>query len=323
MADMVERSANMTSPILRWRAWPVLLTIILPLAVSAAYAVSVDLITGTPDWAQLLRVSVNKEPIDLFARDIGGRMQFAIASTLLRLAACAAVIFALGVLARRASLRQAISIVVATAIAYAVIYGIALFVDQQAMSKITPVLDHISNALQQNGHAALAVDTALRLNQLAAAVGGGALLACFTAVALRAAAGDTDESRLQSRMRDLATTTIFAAVFLVLLTAVNKSLADWPQAFLVESQQKSYAYLAGAIGSFWGTSGTLTLVFALTPAFFALKADIDAAASGRAANWKTEKGLEFDMKSGIGAAIAAVAPILTVPGIDLASKLLH
>ncbi len=95
------------------------------------------------------------------------------------------------------------------------------------------------------------------------------------------------------------------------------------------SEQKAYAYLAGAIGTFWGTFSALTLVFALIPAFIGLKLDIDKAAQsdGRkdqdAADWKKGNGLEFDAKSGIGAAIAAAAPILTVPGIDLASKLLH
>jgi len=319
---MVKRSQKAGSPISWWPARPVLVTIVLPLAVSAVYAVSVDLITGSPDWTQLQKVSVNDRAIDLFARDIGGRIQFAIASTLLGLAACAAVIFAFDVL-RRATRRWMASIVLPLAIACFVIYGVALLIDHNAISKIGPVLKNIRDALERNGGTVLDVNKVLAFNQIAALIGGGSLLACFAAVALPAATGDSDGSGLQMRMRDLERTTIFAAVVLVLLTAVNKSLADWPQAFLVESQQKSYAYLAGAIGSFWGASGTLTIVFALTPAFFALKADIDASARDRAASWKKDNGLEFDMKSGIGAAIAAAAPILTVPGIDLASKLLH
>jgi hypothetical protein len=60
-----------------------------------------------------------------------------------------------------------------------------------------------------------------------------------------------------------------------------------------------------------------------------LRLDIDKSARAwsedqeEANRWKKDHGLEFDMKSGIGAAIAAAAPMLTVPGIELASKLLH
>jgi hypothetical protein len=113
------------------------------------------------------------------------------------------------------------------------------------------------------------------------------------------------------------------------LTALNKTLVDWPQAVLKEDDQNAYAYLAGAIANYWGTFGALFLVSAIVPAFVGLRLDIDKAAKlhgpedEEAANrWRKESNLEFDMKSGFGAAIAAAAPILTVPGIDLAGQLL-
>jgi hypothetical protein len=131
-------------------------------------------------------------------------------------------------------------------------------------------------------------------------------------------------------MRDLERTTIFCAVFLVILTALNKALVDWTQAFLDEHHQKAYAYLAGGISTYWGTVGTLVLVSALVPAIIGLKLDIDKTArlaaledQEKASRWKKHHGLEFDVKSGIGAAIVAAAPMLTVPGIELVSKLLH
>jgi hypothetical protein len=319
---MVKPDAKALSPHLWWRAWPALLAIVLPLGVTALYAVSVDQIVGNPDWAQLLKVEPNGKPIDLFARDVGGHIQFAIASTLLWLAAFGAVLFACTVVGRR-TISEAIAIPITAFGIFLVIFLLELWLDQNGISKIEPLLDNISSALQQTGHKAVGAHPTIGWNLGAAFLGGGALLACFAAVALGSAKDKTGAEGLQSRMRELERTTIFAAVFLVLLTAVNKSLIDWPQAFLEESQQKAYAYLAGSISAFWGTFATLFLVLALLPAFIGLKRDIDSFAKGREASWKKDNRLEFDTKSGIGAAIAAIAPILTVPGIDLASKLLH
>jgi hypothetical protein len=320
---MVKPGAKPVRPDL-WslRAWPALLTIVLPLAVAALYAVSVDRIVGDAGWAQLLKVSPNGKPIDLLARDVGGHMQFAVASTLLWLAAFGAVVFAGTVIVRRTT-GEKIGIPLTTLVVFVVICGPVRLFEPDAISKIDPVLDNIRKALQQTGHKFLDAGATIMVNPFAALIGGGALLVCFAAVALGSAKDQTGAAGLQSRMRELERTTIFAAVFLVLLTAVNKSLADWPQAFLEESQQKAYAYLAGAISAFWGTFASLFLVLALLPAFIGVKRDIDSCAKGREASWKKDNGLEFDTKSGIGAAIAAVAPILTVPGIDLASKLLH
>lgn len=337
-----------------WQAWPALLTIVLPLLATAAYAVSVDKIVGHQEWGQLLEVSPNGKPIDVFARDIGGHVQFAVASTLLWLAAFGAVVFFAVTVAWRRTIGEARTILFTIACVFGVIFLLSRF-DADGISNNAPVRENIRNALQQPGHKILDVGVVSTINQLADLIGGGLLLGCFAAVALgsakdepkgetkdkakHAAKGETkdeanDEAKdkavaagLQSRMRELEQTTIFAAVFLVLMTAVNKSLTDWPQAFLEESQQKAYAYLAGAISGFWGTYASLFLVLALLPAFIGVKLDIDSSAKssakGREASWKKNNGLEFDTKSGIGAAIAAVAPILTVPGIDLASKLVH
>src|SRR6266542_410159 len=233
-----------------WRAWPALLTILLPLAIALVYALSVDHLVGKPSWDELLKVTPNKEPIDFFARDVAGRIQFGIASTLLRIAACAAVILATIVLARRVGTRAAIGIVGALVIGLIVIYAIERRGHYLDYGKIRIVIEKISRALTQSGEVLANIDRAILDNLLASFVGGACMLACFAAVALRAERGDTAAASLQARMRDLERTTIFSAVFLVLLTALNKSLVDWPQAFLGGSEQKAYAYLAGAIGTF-------------------------------------------------------------------------
>jgi hypothetical protein len=155
------------------------------------------------------------------------------------------------------------------------------------------------------------------------------LLAAFVSIAVPAGEGERDGGALRARLRALEQTTICCAIILVILTAVNKALVDWPQAFLSKPHQEAYAYLAGTISTFWGTFGTIVLVCALVPPFISLRWDIASAAkaNGRhemaAARWKQDNKLDFDFKSALGAAIAAAAPMLTAPGIDLASKLLH
>jgi hypothetical protein len=111
---------------------------------------------------------------------------------------------------------------------------------------------------------------------------------------------------------------------------VNKTLVDWPQAFLEDLHQRAYASLATAIGNYWRTLGALVLVSAFIPAFVSRTYDIETTARAsegddraKIDSWKKKYHLEFDVPSGIGVAIAAAAPILTTPTIDLASKLLR
>jgi hypothetical protein len=68
---------------------------------------------------------------------------------------------------------------------------------------------------------------------------------------------------------------------------------------------------------------------AATRSIISLRLDIDRAARAQASpdeegteRWK-KNNLGFDMKSGVGAAVASVAPILAVPGLNLVSKLFH
>jgi hypothetical protein len=305
----------------------------LPLAVSfGVYAFSVDhLIKDINDesWTTLRNVAFNPDAADQFMRDVGGRIQFGIASGLMRIAAAAATALTIIVLARRIGSSAAISIAAVLVTVCTAFYFTALTLEQPHAfaGKSRVAIGYIYEAARPGGFKN--IDQAIRLNILASLVGGISLLAAFAAVALRARHDDNAAADLQGRMRDLERTTIFCAAFLVLLTALNKTLVDWTQAVLDEHHQKAYAYLAGAISTYWGTFGTLVLVSALVPAFVGLRLDIDKSARAwsedqeEANRWKKDHGLEFDMKSGIGAAIAAAAPMLTVPGIELASKLLH
>src|SRR5262245_32735298 len=102
-------SGGPLSDLIQWRIWPALITVSLPLAITLGiYGLSVGSLTNDVQWTTLKDVKLNSDTIDQFARDVGGRFQFGIASALLRIAAAAAIALAIVVVSRRIGLRAAV-----------------------------------------------------------------------------------------------------------------------------------------------------------------------------------------------------------------------
>jgi hypothetical protein len=321
-----------------WRIWPAVVTLFLPLAICfGVYGLSVDYMIQGAGWETLQKFKLNDDELDRFARDVCGRIQFGIVSGLLRIGALAATVLAVFVFARRIGLKAAIWLAGVLTIVCVGLYFVMPFLDKllkplssYQLGQIRAIIDDVHNAGKPHGIDVADAKGGIGFNMLVSRVGGINLLVAFAAVALRATSNERSPADLQGRMRDLERITLVSATFLVILTAVNKTLIDWPQVVLIVDHQKSYAYLGGAIATYWGMFVALLLMSALVPAFLSLRFDIREAAEATspqdregANRWMKDNNLEFDVKSGIGAAIATVAPILTVPGIDLVSKLLH
>jgi hypothetical protein len=310
-----------------WQIWPALLTFFCPLFICfGVYAFSVEHLIRDLCLHFSHMLTTNTNGFDQFARDLAGRLQIGIVSTVFRVAAAVAFLFASELLARTIGLRWTGILVVLLFIAT---IGLYTFADSARGSKIIGVITEVREATKGSSGFDL-IQEAIRWNIVASLIGGTSIMAAFAAVALRTSPSTEPVTRLRNRSRDLQRATLLGAAFLVSLTALNKTLIDWPQAFIDKDQQHAFASLAGAIASYWGTFGALTLISALVPAFVSLNHDIDMAARVATVpaeqtreEWRKNNGLEFDAKSGLGAAIAALAPVLTVPGIDLASKLLH
>jgi hypothetical protein len=323
--------------------WPALLTFCCPLLICfVVYTLSVEHVVGNGSLHFSQTLKLNPDGFDQLARDLAGRLQIGIVSTVLRLAAAIAFLFACEILTRTIGLRWTGLLVVILFIATT---GLYMFLDSTHGSKIICATKEVCKATKgvgiisaitqvreatKGGSGFGLVHEAIRWNIVASLIGGTSIMAAFAAVALRASPSTEPVTQLRNRSRDLQRATLLGAAFLVSLTALNKTLIDWPQAFIDKDQQHAFASLAGAIASYWGTFGALTLISALVPAFVSLNHDIDMAARVATVpaeqtreEWRKNNGLEFDAKSGLGAAIAALAPVLTVPGIDLASKLLH
>jgi hypothetical protein len=306
----------------------VIATVFAPLGAAGLYTWYAQSIIRQADWSHLTPEWPQTDSVAGFAvmaRDLGGRVQFGVASALLLVVAVASLVLACFVIARR---KRAIYAVAIVAVAGILGIIIAYYLSGEKLDLMHQALERIKIvAPSQSPFESLYA--VFHYNPIVSNAAGASLLAAFFFIALPAGENERTGAALRTRMRALEQITICSAVLLVVLTAVNKTLIDWPQAFLNKANQEAYAYLAGAISTFWGTFGTIFLVSALIPAFISIRLDIDKAAkaNGRhemaAARWKEDNKLEFDFKSGLGAAIAAAAPMLTAPGIDLASKLLH
>jgi hypothetical protein len=313
--------------------WPALLTFCSPLFICFfVYALSVEQLVRGVSWGLSQAPNFSPEGFDRFAHELGGRLQVGIVSAVLRVAAIVAFLFASELLARTIGARWTGILIVLFALfmVYSYVCG-DLAHGSKFITVINQVREGVIGGKATKGESAFdLVQHAIRWNIVASLIGGTSIMAAFAAVALRTSPSAEPVTQLRNRSRDLQRATLLGAAFLVSLTALNKTLIDWPQAFIDKDQQHAFASLAGAIASYWGTFGALALISALAPAFVSLNHDIDMAARVATVpaeqtpeEWRKNNGLEFDAKSGLGAAIAALAPILTVPGIDLASKLLH
>jgi hypothetical protein len=305
------------------RLWPALITVLLPLAIAAGvFWLTVESLINDIQWKDILS-PFDSDKADFKVLDMAGRIQFGIVSALLRTAAAGVVALVIFDFWTRVGATAAIMLSAVLAIIFISLYVLG----------VHAAGDHgMIRLVIEKGYGAKKpeIDDAILLNVAFSVAGGIGMLIGFAAVAFRARSDDYDVASLQGRKRALERTTIAGAVLLVFLTTLNKTLVDWPRSLVAEKLQDAYASLATAIGSYWGTLSTLAIAFALIPAFISLRFDIDNAARAQASrdedtvkSWKIKNNLEFSMKSGVAAAVAAVAPTLAVPGLNLASKLFH
>jgi hypothetical protein len=151
---------------------------------------------------------VSREPnphaVDRDAKDVSGRIQFGIASALLRISAIAGTILAATMLARRVGSGAAtafLTILAATCIAFGIT---ALTVDRPDthIGKIKPIIETIFQVTHPD-HLENPFKRAIFWNIMTSLMGGFAVLVAFALVALRAPSNDSDIAGLRSRMRDL------------------------------------------------------------------------------------------------------------------------
>ena len=170
------------------------------------------------------------------------------------------------------------------------------------------------------------LDAAFELAAITAALGIAALVALVFRFALLAWSEPPEktagrEARLRSRWRGFRFALILAAVSLTVSVVATRAFYSWPLTLLTGDSAEAYAATSAAAAGFWGTLFTLFLVAAAAPAALSIWRDIDRAA-GSAKDpvardkWLNDERLTLKIPEGIGAALAAAAPLLASPTID-------
>lgn len=163
------------------------------------------------------------------------------------------------------------------------------------------------------------------LAAIAATIGVMGVAALAFHLAILAWPVDSDAGALRRRKRTLNTTLAFSALVMTLSVAANRAFYHWPSAMLDENAAKAYGEMVSMASGYWGLVYTLALIAAVTPAVLSHRRDVYRMAEkktdskAKISKWIDDEELRFAPRDGFGAAIAAAAPILTSPTLDLLS----
>jgi hypothetical protein len=272
-----------------------------------------------------------------FAHDVEGRLLFGTSTGFIRVVAMAGIFLALYVLVRTFGyLIGTVILIASTFIGASFGYGIT----SENIVLISFVYTPLELAQSTGVVFPGTIDRLKSTVTLSMVIGIGACGALFagcSAVAVRAAQPKdlTTErlrkttERLQERMRYLKFLVLCAAILLVLLIVSTKVLVAWPRGLMNYDEAKSFGALTGALVNHWGAIATGLLLCAGVPALLSVQTDIkraeEAATKDKETNenWRRKNHLEFELMSVLAAVIAAAAPLLTGPTVDVLGVLLR
>ncbi|HEY4848557.1 MAG TPA: hypothetical protein VIH87_12400 [Methylocella sp.] len=252
---------------------------------------------------------IDEDPAMTFgAKDLRGRVSYAVASAFLYLAAAAAIVFGLWVVGHRDRARIA-----SEAILFFLFLGYLVARTPAAFDLLRPlVVERILAAANQMGppfnvlasgdadrslfiqivgfffrdvdsFGDPAVTGLVRLNSMIGLIAVGMLLAALASASVRPENPPTHEELL-SRLRIMRIVLALGAAVLVAAVLCSKILIEWPTSLLSNSQQKAIAPIGDALNLMFGASCTMALIAALGPALAAFVLDRHAFRAARADN---------------------------------------
>lgn len=242
-------------------------------------------------------------PVDaailLPARDIHGRMLYAVASGFLYLASGFALAFGFWVvLVRNGAKIAALAAVAFALIAYAIVMRPTaieqlrpLVVERilEAAPNAQPPIDLLSTngsrfetlllRMFPNGGSGLGatVLALVRLNTTIGLASVGMLLSALASVSVPRRGVQRSRDKAHRDLRDRLTAIHIVlglgAALLVIAVAASKLLIQWPVSLLIEPQRTAIEPLANALNQLFGATCTLALLAAVAPALFAFALD--------------------------------------------------
>jgi len=310
--------------------WPPLISLLLPVAFALVF------LDGTmrfllPPIEHWPKFSDFLSPgLDANIADIQGRMSFSVTSTYVRVIAVGAVLVGFTVVTRRFGYKIATLSIVAAIALGAVTGKYVAENDALLVNVVYQVLRSLETSKVVAPETLGRTLTTVVMNMSIGIAGVFSLLSAFSVLAIRGRSSELSADNLKSRVNGLQLTTLCAALLLVFLVIVGKSIVAWPEGLISEVGRKGFDRLAGGAVNSWGASGTAMLFCALLPAFFVLKKDIARAASKQNRDdpkgqqeWIQSNKLEFAPMPTIGTAVISAMPMLTGPAMDIVGSILR
>jgi hypothetical protein len=259
--------------------------------------------------------------VTFLAKDLRGRVSFAVVSAFLYLASAAAIGFGLLVVGRRNGAWLAFGamlcfvflgyIVASTPAAFDLLRPLVVEHILAAANKLAPPMNSLASGdadrslfnqfvgglfrVDQFGDPA--VTGLVRLNSMIGLIAVGMLLAALASASVRPENppnSPTNEELLSrheellSRREIMRIVLALGAAVLVVSVLCSKILIEWPTSLLSNSQQKAIAPIGEALNLMFGASCTMALIAALGPALAALRLDRRAFLAALADNQQAE-----------------------------------
>lgn len=154
-----------------------------------------------------------------------------------------------------------------------------------------------------------------------------ATLAVLLALLAAPLPGARDLAGLRRRRADIQRALLFGALILTLSLAATRSFYLWPLGMLDEASAAIWSGPVSAATAYWGLFYSLILVAAVAPPALALDRDIARFADGARIDpearpgWLRRTGLILAPREAVVSALAAAAPMLSGPVMDLVGAL--
>lgn len=146
----------------------------------------------------------------------------------------------------------------------------------------------------------------------------------------RSARNDAELSvrELRTRRRTLAVTLAAGGVLLAVAVATTHGFYHIAASMMTEAAAKPFLSLASSGAGYWGAIYSTLLVTLALPAILSLQRDGERAARHvkgeddleAQRKWREAEGLTFRFNEKLGSSLAALAPLLTAPALDLLNR---
>lgn len=156
-----------------------------------------------------------------------------------------------------------------------------------------------------------------------------AVLAIALAAQARTGAPEGPLSDLRRRRREVQRLLLCGALILTLAVAATRAFYHWPLGMLDKESEAMWSPVVSAATGYWGLFYSLILASAVGPAALSLRRDVQGFAraaripAGEWRDWTERVGLRLAPRDAVFSILAAAAPVISGPAMDVLGGLLN